>query len=241
MTAASASGRVEERSARRGEDQRGRRRPSTRRRGTARSPSARSRSAEARRAGSRTGRRGAVDATVGGAHPRQRHHEVAARDERLLVGGGDDLAGSQGREDRPEADDAAGPDDDEVDVVADRQRLEGVGAADALGAGGRSIAARPAGSARATARRTQAGRLLGERRGIGPGGQRDDLEGGGVRGEDVDRLAPDRAGRAEQRDPASRGRVALAVRRGRRRHTGSRPAPRTGTNRRGRASRRGPG
>ena len=54
----------------------------------------------------------------------ERHHEVAAGDERLLVGRGDDLAGSQRRDDRSEADDAARPDDDEVDVLAGRQRDE---------------------------------------------------------------------------------------------------------------------
>jgi hypothetical protein len=56
----------------------------------------------------------------------ERHHEVAARDERLLVRGRDDLAGFERGEDRPEADDAAGADDDEVDVVARRERFERV-------------------------------------------------------------------------------------------------------------------
>ena len=173
--------------------------------------------------------------------PRQRHHQVAAGDQGLLVGGRDDLAGAQRGKDRPQADDATRPDDHEVHVVADRERLEGVRAADALGAGREVHRGQARRIGQADGPRTQAGHLLGERRGIRPGGQRDDLEGLGVRGEDVDRLAPDRAGRAEQRDPATRGRVAVEVRRGRRRHTGSRPAPRTGTNRRGRASRHGPG
>ncbi len=56
----------------------------------------------------------------------QRHHEVAAGDERLLVGRSDDLARCERRDDRSEADDAARSDDDEVDVIAGRQRRQGV-------------------------------------------------------------------------------------------------------------------
>ena len=64
-------------------------------------------------------RRRVVRGDLGRACPGERHDEVAAGDERLLVGGRDDLAGLERRKDGPEADDAAGRDDDEVDVVAD--------------------------------------------------------------------------------------------------------------------------
>ena len=84
-----------------------RRSPSIRRRGTARWPSAPSRSAGARPAGSAYGSPGRWRASPRQA-ARQRHHQVAAGDERLLVGRRDDLAGPQRGEDRPEADDAAG-------------------------------------------------------------------------------------------------------------------------------------
>ena len=66
---------------------------------------------------------------------RERHDEVAAGDQRLLVSRRNDLARAQRREDRPEADDTAGRDDDDVDVVARRQRLERVAAPDAFRAG----------------------------------------------------------------------------------------------------------
>ena len=122
--------RIEERTARCGQDQARDARSSPRRRGIARSPSAPSRSGGARPAGWRTGRRGRSPRRVAASVAGQRHHEVAARDERLLVGRGHDLPGAQGGQDRPKADDAAGRDDDEVDVVARGERLEGVRAAD---------------------------------------------------------------------------------------------------------------
>ena len=65
------------------------------------------------------------------------HHEVAARHERLLVGGRDDLAGPKGGEDGAQAHDAAGRDDHEVHVRSGRELLEGARAA-RLGAAGRA-------------------------------------------------------------------------------------------------------
>ena len=50
---------------------------------------------------------------------------MTARDERLLVGRRDDLARPQGREHRAQAHDAARADDDEIDVVAGHEVLEG--------------------------------------------------------------------------------------------------------------------
>ena len=117
--------------------------PSPRRRGTARSPSAPNRSAGARRAGWRTGRRASRAATAAAQAARQRHDEVAAGDQRLLVGRRHDLAGPQRGEHRPQADDAARADDDEVDVVAGREPLERIVAADAFRAGRQVQAAQP--------------------------------------------------------------------------------------------------
>ena len=51
---------------------------------------------------------------------------MAAGDEGLLVGRGDDLARSKGGDDRAEADDATGTDDDEVDVGAGGELNQGV-------------------------------------------------------------------------------------------------------------------
>jgi hypothetical protein len=53
-----------------------------------------------------------------------RHDEVAAGDEGLLVGGCHDFAGAQCGEHRSKADDPAGGDDNQVDVVARREVFE---------------------------------------------------------------------------------------------------------------------
>ena len=164
------------------------------------------------------------------------HHQVAARHERLLVRGRDDLPGTERGEDRAQADDPAGPDDHEVHVVPHRQGLEGVRATDPFRACRQVQPGQSGVVAQRHRPRPKPRDLVGEDRGVRAGGQRHDLEGVGMCSEDVDRLAPDRTGRAEQCDPASR-----ALRRGRRGHTGSRPAPRRGTNRLGRGCPRGPG
>ena len=70
------------------------------------------------------GRRGAHR---GREPPGQRHHEVAAGHQRLLVGGRHDLARREVPRDRTQAHDAAGRHDHEVDVGPGRQPLEGVG------------------------------------------------------------------------------------------------------------------
>ena len=93
-----------------------------------------------------------------------------------------------------------------------------------------------ASSARATAAGREAPGLRLELRGVAAGGQGDDLEPVGVGLEDVDRLAADAPGRAQQRDAD-----APAVSEPARRHTARRLGPRTGTSRSGRACRRGPG
>ena len=231
----SSGGRVEERAARRGQDERRRRPASPPRRGTARSPSAPSRSGAARRAGWRTGR------GIRGARPREapseRHDEVAAGDERLLVGRGDDLAGLERGEHRAQADHAAG-----------RRRRRGRrrrawparrgrrGPPTRPVPAGRSSAASVVSSARATAAGRSRAACSASSASVGARGQRDDPEGVRVRREDVDRLAP-----IDPVDPRSATRRG-AVRRGcdddiqghdRRR--------RRGTSRPGRACRRGPG
>ena len=127
---------------------------------------------------------------------------MATGDERLLVGRRDDLAGPQRGQDRPKADDATRPDHDEVDVVAGGQPFERVRPADAFRAG-RQV---QPGERRAVTQRdrgrTEARGLLGEEAGVRAGRERDDPEGLRMRVEDLDRLAADRAGRAEERDAA---------------------------------------
>ena len=91
---------------------------------------------------------------------------------------------------------------DEVDVVAGGERLERVVATDASVPAGRSSGERGLVGER-DGRRPAAGRLLREQLALRAGRERDDLEGVRVRLEDVERLAPDRAGRAEERDPAA--------------------------------------
>ena len=137
----------------------------------------------------------------------ERHDQVAAGDERLLVGGRDDLAGPQRGEHRPEADDAARGDDDEVDVVPRRESLERVRVRGrrAVPAGSSSRAAASASASATTRGRTApAGR---EGLGVATGGQR--RRPGrrpGRAAQDVERLAADRPGRAEQRDADRRRR-----------------------------------
>ena len=89
-------------------------------------------------------------------------------------------------EDGPEADDAAGRDDDEIDVVAGRE----------VSASARARRA----AERRDAPRPEPGRLLGEERSRSPGRERDDLERVRMAAEHVERLAADRAGRAEDGD-----------------------------------------
>ena len=139
---------------------------------------------------------------------RQRHHEVAAGDQRLLVGRGHDLAGPQRREHRPEADDTARPDHDQVDVVAGREGLERVGPAHAVRAGRQVQAGQRGLVTERDGGRPEPGGLFGQERPVRPGRQRDDPERVGVPGQHVDGLSADRPGRADQGDPTGRGRGA---------------------------------
>ena len=107
--------------------------------------------------------RGARGSDARGQCPRERHDEVAAGDERLLVGRRDDLAGPQRGDDRDEADDAARPDDDEIDVIAGRELHQRVGPGDEARPGRDRDAGRGRRIAQADDCRSDAGGLLGER------------------------------------------------------------------------------
>ena len=107
---------------------------------------------------------------------------MAAGDERLLVRRGHDLAGTQRREDGAEADDPAGGDDHQVDVVARRELLERVGPADPLRAGRQVQPGDGPGIAKGHGGGSQPRGLLGQQRPVGARRQRDDPEGVRVRG-----------------------------------------------------------
>jgi hypothetical protein len=119
---------------------------------------------------------------------------VAAGDERLLVRGGHDLAGPQRREDRPQADDPAGRDDDKIDVRVRSDLLERGRAADSPRAAGQ---VEPTGGRRVPERddsRSEAGNLLVEDVRLPAGRKPDDPEAVGMKSEDVHRLPPDGSG-----------------------------------------------
>ena len=181
-----------------------------------------------------SGSRASTAARAAGLGPGLGHDEVPARDERLLVGRRDDLAGPQRRERRPQRHDAAGPDDHEVHVIPGGELDEGVLAPDAGHAGGQIELG---GIVReGDGRGVEAPGLGLELRRVAAGGQGRDLEPVGVGLEDLHRLPANAPGGAQQRDAD-----APAVSEPARRHTARRLGPRTGTSRSGRASRRGPG
>ena len=131
----------------------------------------------------------------------QRHHQVAARDQRLFVRRGDDLACGQRSQNRPEGDHATGRHQHEIHVRAGGECLQGIGAGlDPRTR--RQIQARglPAVGDRHD-RRAEEARLLLEKPCLRAGCQRDHPEGIGPASDDVDRLAADRSAGAEQRYP----------------------------------------
>ena len=175
-------GPVEERSARGGQDQRRRPPPSIRRRGTARSPSARSRSAGATPAGSRTDRRG-------------RSRSCSRRP-------ADAPPASPGGRRRPASPCWPSPRPcPRANAARTGRRLTIPDVATTT----RSTSSRLASSTRASSDgaddREVAGAvgLLVERRPVRTGGQGDDAESSGS-ASDIDHLAADRPGRAEERD-----------------------------------------
>ena len=127
---------------------------------------------------------------------------MATSDQRLLVGRGHDLAGAQRGEHRTEADDTAGGDDHDVDVVTGGECLERIRSPDARD-GGWEVEARECGlvTERDGAGPQPAGLLREESR-VGAGRECDDRECIGVRGKDLDGLASDRTRRTEERDAA---------------------------------------
>ncbi len=127
---------------------------------------------------------------------------MAAGHQRLLVGRRHDLPGTQRGEHRAEADHAAGADDDEVDVVACREGLERIRPADPFRPGRQVQAGQRRAIGERDRDRPQARRLVGHETGIGARGERHDAERVRMGREHVDRLAADRAGRAEECDAA---------------------------------------
>jgi hypothetical protein len=115
---------------------------------------------------------------------RERHHEVAAGDQRLLVGRGNDLAALECSKDRLEADHAGRADEDEVNLIAGGDLLQRLwttnharrpwrerGRDGLIGQGDHPRPVSPD--------------LIVERRDVVPGCERHDLEAVGVRGKDV--------------------------------------------------------
>ncbi len=148
---------------------------------------------------------GPLAADTGSEVAGQRHDQMTPRDERLLVGRCDDLAGSEGGDDGPETDDPTRPDDDKVDVGAGRELRERVRSA-VLPRAERQMECR-AGSrlAEGDHRGPEASRLVAQCDGVGACRQRHDPEVIGQSFEDVDRLPPDRPGGAEDRDAEPTG------------------------------------
>ena len=161
----------------------------------------------------------------------QGHDKVTAGDQRLLVRGCHNLARGERRQDRPETHDAAGPDDDDVDVVPGREVFERLVALHEL-RGGRRVDGAGNVLGQAHDRGSETASLFGQEIGVPSGRKRNDPVGRGQALENVERLSTDRAGRAEDGDtrPGVSGRTS--------RHRRPAPAPRTGRNPRGRGCRR---
>ncbi len=132
----------------------------------------------------------------------QRHDQVAAGDEGLLVRRRDGLARFERREHRAEADHAAGGNHDQVDVLARSQPDKRVGTALAGGIGRQLERSDRHLVSQGDHGRSHARGLLGKERTVGARGERHDPEGLRVRSQHVDRLPPDRSGGTEEGDPA---------------------------------------
>ena len=94
------------------------------------------------------------------------------------------------------------PTDHEIHVVPRRQALQRIVTRDALGPGGQVERAESVGGGQRDRGWPDSRRLLGEELAVAAGREGDDPEGVRVGRQDLDRLAPDRPGRAEQRHPA---------------------------------------
>ncbi len=120
---------------------------------------------------------GSMPAALRGQLARQRHHQVATRHERLLVGRRDHLARPKCGQDRPQAHDAARRHDDHVHVVPGREPFQRVGLAVERHAGGRHrCGLRAPASARAATTGRHADQLGGERLDVASRGDGDDPE-----------------------------------------------------------------
>ena len=131
-----------------------------------------------------------------------RHDDMAAGDQGLLVGRRDDLAGTKRGEDRSKADDTTGRDDHEIDVVTRGELEERLVARGPIRAAREVQTGEGVGFRQRNDRRSQLPCLFRQRRPITAGRQPDDAEELRVRGDDLDRLGADRAGGAEERDAA---------------------------------------
>ena len=133
--------------------------------------------------------------------PGQRHDQVAARHERLLVGRRHDLARGQRGQRGGQADEAARGDDHQVHVVPRRERQERIGSAFEADAR-RQVDRGPLPHRHDP--RVEPARLRGQHGRIVPTGQRHHLELIGQRLEHLERLPADRPGRAQHGDAPSR-------------------------------------
>ena len=126
---------------------------------------------------------------------------MTGRDERLLVGGGHDLARLQRGQHRPQAHHTAGGHDDEVDVLPGGHLRERVGS---IQPGGASREVEALGRIRVGHRddpRLQSRSLFGDGLDIAARGDGHDLEVTGLAGgEHLHRLATDGASGAQERD-----------------------------------------
>ena len=156
------------------------------------------------------------------------------------------LAGAEGRQHRPQADDPAGPDDQQVDVRTRRERLQCRlaafhGRTDRDGTQrGPDVVVGHDGD-----RRMKLTQLLLEQRRVATCGEPDDVE-PRVTPEDIERLPPDGTSRAKHRHAKPRPivrnrRHATRISGTRRGHRGAPQVRRTGTSRGGRACRHAPG
>ena len=154
------------------------------------------------RAGLRVPRR--VDGHDGRLPPGQRHDQVTARHQRLLVGRRDDLARGQRRQRGGQTDQAAGGDKDQVHIITRRQREQWVRPLLPVDAG-RQLDRRliPHGH-RSRAEPVGLGKQC---RRVATTGEGYDLKALGERAEHLERLPADRTGGTEHRDPPGPGRL----------------------------------
>ena len=145
-----------------------------------------------------------VDGRGGRPPPGERHDQVTARHQRLLVGRRDDLARGQRRQRGGQADHAACGDKDQVHILARRQREQRVRPLLAVDAGRQLDGRRIPHGHRLRPEPVGLGK---QRRRVATTGEGHDLETLGERAQHLERLPADRTGRTEHRDPPGLGRL----------------------------------